>query len=55
MRTLTELNLEQQFKLEVFKNQVKDLNLEQAQEHLIKLYHLALMKDSLIKELLKEN
>jgi len=54
MESLIELNIEQQFKLESLKMIVKDLNEEQAQIHLIETYRLLMMKDNLIKNLLKE-
>jgi hypothetical protein len=54
MESLIELNIEQQFKLESLKMLVKDLNEEQAQTHLIETYRLLMMKDNLIKKLMKE-
>lgn len=47
------LTLEQQFKLEVLKDQIKDLTREQAQDYLIEVFRQMMVKDNLMKQLLK--
>lgn len=47
------LTLEQQFKLEVLKDQVKNLSKEQAQEYLIELFRQMMVKDNMIKKIMK--
>jgi len=53
MDTPAKLSLEQQFKLEVLKDQVKKLSQEQAQEYLIEVFRQMMVKDNLMKQLLK--
>lgn len=53
METPAKLTLEQQFKLEVLKDQVKKLSQEQAQEYLIEVFRQMMVKDNLMKQLLK--
>jgi hypothetical protein len=48
-----QLSLEQQFKLQVLKEQVQDLTKEQAQEYLIEMFRQMMVKDNLVKHLLK--
>jgi hypothetical protein len=48
-----QLTMEQEFKLQVFKEQVKNLNQDQAQECLIELFRQMMVKDNLFKHLLK--
>lgn len=47
------LSMEQQFKLKVLKDQVQGLNLEQAQEYVIEVMRQMMVKDNLVKHLLK--
>ncbi len=47
------LTLEQQFKLEVLKDQVKNLSKEQAQEYLIDMFRQMMVKDNMIKKIMK--
>lgn len=47
------LSLEQQFKLQVLQEQVKTLSKEQAQEFLLELFRQMMVKDNLVKQLLK--
>ena len=47
------LSLEQKFKLEVLKDQVKGLSQEQAQEYLIEVFRQMMVKDNLMKQMLK--
>ena len=49
----TQLTLEQQFKLQILKDQVKGLSQEQAQEYLIEVFRQMMVKDNLVKHLLK--
>ncbi|NCO73655.1 MAG: phycobilisome degradation protein NblA [Cyanobacteria bacterium] len=53
METPAKLSLEQQFKLEVLKDQVKRLSQEQAQEYLMEVFRQMMVKDNLMKQLLK--
>ncbi|MBF2055626.1 MAG: NblA/ycf18 family protein [Cyanobacterium sp. T60_A2020_053] len=47
------LTLEQQFKLEVLKEQVKGLNREQAQQYLVEIFRQMMVKDNLVKQLMR--
>lgn len=49
------LTLEQQFKLEVLKDQVKTLSKEQAQEYLIEIFRQMMVKDNMIKKIMKNS
>ncbi|MDJ0724263.1 MAG: NblA/ycf18 family protein [Prochloraceae cyanobacterium] len=53
MEKPTNLSLEQQFKLQVLQEQVKTLTKEQAQEFLLELFRQMMVKDNLVKQLLK--
>lgn len=53
METPASLSLEQQFKLQVLSDQVKTLTKEQAQEFLIDVFRQMMIKDNLMKQLLK--
>lgn len=53
MQPPTNLSLEQQFKLEVLKEQVKALSHEQAQNYLIEVFRQMMVKDNLVKHLMK--
>lgn len=53
MEQTTNLSLEQKFKLQVLQEQVKNLTREQAQEFLIELFRQMMVKDNLVKQLLK--
>ncbi|MBW4491853.1 MAG: NblA/ycf18 family protein [Oscillatoria princeps RMCB-10] len=48
-----ELSLEQKFRIWSFKTQVEQMNLEQAQEFLVKLYEQMMISEATYKELLK--
>ena len=48
-----ELSLEQQFSIRSFETQVEQMNLEQAQDFLVKLYRQMVMREAPYKELLK--
>ncbi|NEO32848.1 MAG: phycobilisome degradation protein NblA [Symploca sp. SIO3C6] len=47
------LSLEQQFKLKVYQEQVKSLSRDQAQEYLLEVLRQMMVKDNLVKQLLK--
>ena len=49
------LTLEQKFKLQVLKEQVEGLTKEQAQEYLLEVFRQMMVKDNLMKHLLKNN
>ncbi len=53
MDNATELTLEQAFNLRNFEDQVQQMNLEQAQEYLVKLYQLMLVQKTVFQELMK--
>ncbi|MBT9316620.1 NblA/ycf18 family protein [Leptothoe spongobia] len=53
MDNATELILEQEFNLRNFEDQVQQMNLEQAQEYLVKLYQLMLVQKRVFQELMK--
>ena len=48
-----QLSLEQKFKLKVLQEQVQDLSREQAQEYLLEMFRQMMVKDNLVKQLLK--
>lgn len=50
-----ELTLEQEFSLKVYEEQVKKLTLEQSQEFVLELLRQLMIKDNVIKHLIKEN
>ena len=47
------LSLEQQFKLQVLREEIKNLTREQAQEYLMEVFRQMMVKDNLVKHLLK--
>ena len=47
------LSLEQEFKLQVVRDQVTGLTLEQAQEYVVEVMRQMMVKDNLVKHLLK--
>jgi acyl-CoA-binding protein len=47
------LSIEQEFKLQDLKDQVKNLSQEQAQEYLIEVFRQMMVKDNLMKHLIK--
>lgn len=53
MNTQGNLSLEQQFKLQLLKEQVKQLTQDQAQEYLIEVFRQMMVKDNLMKQILK--
>ncbi len=54
MELPAQLTLEQQFKLKVLQEQVKELSKEQAQEYLMEVFRQMMVKDNLVKQLLKK-
>ena len=54
MNVPAQLTLEQQFKLQVLKEQVEGLSKEQAQEYLLEMFRQMMVKDNLVKHLMKE-
>jgi uncharacterized protein YaaW (UPF0174 family) len=54
MEVPAQLTLEQQFKLKVLQEQVKELSKEQAQEYLMEVFRQMMVKDNLVKQLLKQ-
>lgn len=48
-----ELSLEQKFSLRSFETQVQQMNREQAQEYLVKLYEQMLSRENQYKEVIK--
>jgi hypothetical protein len=55
METQGSLSLEQQFKLQILKDQVRSLTQEQAQEYLVEVFRQMMVKDNLMKHLLKNS
>lgn len=53
MEMPTGLSLEQQFKLQVLRDEVKHLSLEQAQEYLVEVLRQNMVKENLYKHWLK--
>jgi hypothetical protein len=49
-----ELSLEQQFNLRAYQDQVKGLNQEQAQEMLLQVLRQLMIKENVIRHLLKQ-
>lgn len=47
------LSMEQQFKLQVVKDQVRGLSLEQAQDYVVEVMRQMMVKDNLVKHLIK--
>jgi len=53
MNLSNQLSMEQQFKLKVLQDQVQGLSKEQAQEYLLEMFRQMMVKDNLVKHLLK--
>ncbi|WP_228016383.1 NblA/ycf18 family protein [Leptolyngbya ectocarpi] len=49
------LTLEQEFSLNILKSQVKNLSLDQAQEYVVEIMRQMMLKDNLVKHLLKNS
>ncbi|MEL7036377.1 MAG: NblA/ycf18 family protein [Cyanobacteria bacterium J06592_8] len=48
------LSLEQQFKLQLLREQVKGLSLEEAQEYLVEVLRQSMVKDNLMRQWMRE-
>ena len=53
-KNLGQLTLEQQFKLQVLKTQVKNLTLEESQEYLLEMFRQMMVKDEWMARILKD-
>ncbi|PSB02900.1 NblA/ycf18 family protein [Merismopedia glauca] len=49
-----QLSMEQQFKLQVYQQQIQSLTKEQAQEYLMEVLRQMMVKDNLLKQVLKQ-
>ncbi|MGL5083502.1 MAG: NblA/ycf18 family protein [Microcoleaceae cyanobacterium] len=49
------LSLEQQFKLQMLRDQVKHLSLEEAQEYLVEVLRQGMVKDNLLRHWIKSS
>ena len=49
-----ELNLEQKFNLKLYEDQVKELNHEESQKFLLEVLRQLMVKDNMIKHLLRQ-
>jgi Phycobilisome degradation protein nblA len=54
-KQMTELTLEQQFKVRSFNQDVDRMNLEQSRQFLKELHKQMIVKDAIVKELLKQS
>ena len=50
-----ELSMEQQFNLKMYEGQIKDLSSEQAQNFLLEVMRQLMIKENVIKHLLKDS
>ena len=50
-----ELSLEQKFKLKLYENEVKGLSPEESQEFLLEVLRQLMVKDNMVKHLLRKN
>ena len=55
METPGNLSLEQQFKLQILREQVKTLSLEEAQDYLIEVLRQSMVKDNLLRHWVKSS
>jgi hypothetical protein len=53
MEISAKLSLEQEFKLQVLREQVQGLSREEAQDFLLELFRQMMIKDNIVKNLLK--
>ena len=49
-----QLTIEQQFKLQVLKQEIESLTLEQSKEYLVEAFRQIMIKENLCKEMFKE-
>ncbi len=54
MKTPANLSLEQQFKLQILREQVKNLNLEEAQDYLLEVLCQSMVKDNILRQWIKK-
>jgi len=54
MEFTMELSLEQQFNLKLYEKQVKSLSHEESQEYLLELLRQLMVKDNMLKHLMKK-
>lgn len=55
METPGNLSLEQQFKLQILREQVKTLSLEEAQDYLLEVLRQSMVKDNLLRHWVKSS
>lgn len=55
MESNNQLTLEQQFKLTLYKQKIKQLNETKTRKHLLKILSLMMIKDNIIKYFIKNN
>ncbi len=55
MNMPAQLSMEQQFRLQILQTQVKNLSQEEAQNCLLEVLRQMMVKDNLVKHLLKNN
>lgn len=55
MENTNQLTIEQQFKLQLFRQQAQNLSQEQAQEFLVELFRQMMVKDNVFKNLIKND
>lgn len=55
MNITSGLSLEQQFQLKVYEKQIQQLTKEQAQEYLLEMLRQSMVKDNLLKDLIKQH
>lgn len=48
------LNIEQEFRMEVYRSEIKNLTREQAQKYLLEVLRQTMVKDNVIKQLVKQ-
>ena len=55
MKFPTNLSMEQQFRLQVFSEEVKSLNREEAQKYLLEVLRQMMVKDNFVKQAINGN
>ena len=54
MKKPGKLSLEQELELQILREQVKDLSLDQAQDYVVEVVRQMMLKDNLFKHLIKQ-
>ncbi|MGD1857374.1 MAG: NblA/ycf18 family protein [Leptolyngbyaceae cyanobacterium] len=54
MKMPGDLSLEQEFELQLLREQVKNLSLDQAQNYVVEMMHQMMMKENLFKHLIRK-